>query len=160
MNRDIRALIVLCVQGLLIIAITAAPYAEHGKYTWGFEPFAIHKYVGLVFNVVGFTLLIFCLMAMKSNFVVQARPKKEGDLVTTGVFAKTRNPIYLAGLLMTLGWSVSFWSIYGMIFSMALYQVLLIKISMEEKFLHEKFGEEYLAYKKTTPRLFPRLWSS
>jgi len=73
-------------------------------------------------------------------------------LVTEGPFAWSRNPIYLAGLLLyigialvagpwTLALAVPFWAVlrYGV-------------IAREERYLAARFGDAYAAYRATVPR--------
>ena len=75
------------------------------------------------------------------------------EIVDSGVYAWTRNPMYLgmgalqAGLAVALGevWGVllvpfTWWVIYG------------IAIRHEEAYLERKFGEAYLAYKRRVRR--------
>ena len=75
------------------------------------------------------------------------------EIVDTGVYAWTRNPMYVgmgalqAGLAVALGelWGVllvpvTWWVIYG------------IAIRHEEAYLERKFGEAYLAYKRRVRR--------
>jgi len=74
-------------------------------------------------------------------------------IVTSGIYAYSRNPIYL-------GWFVL---IAGRGFMNASLLVLLVAVTMllllywaviveEEKYLESKFGEEYLSYKKRVRR--------
>ena len=81
----------------------------------------------------------------------------KGKLVTTGIYRYVRHPQYLGFLLITLGMNV--W--WLTIITLALWPVLAIvyyKLAkIEEKDAEEKFGEEYLKYKRTVPRFIPRI---
>ena len=81
----------------------------------------------------------------------------KGKLVTTGIYRYIRHPQYLGFLLITLGMNV--W--WLTIITLALWPVLAIvyyKLAKtEEKDAEEKFGEEYLKYKRTVPGWIPRL---
>jgi len=84
------------------------------------------------------------------------------ELATGGAYGHVRNPIYLGSMILGLGF-VGFlgdpWMLllYGLTFSV-LYVAI---IPAEEKFLREKFPEQYLRYSAAVPRLIPRLrpWS-
>ena len=80
----------------------------------------------------------------------------ERRLSTTGPFALCRNPLYLANILITIGfilfahlwWLVPFFIVYALI----RYTII---VKREEKGLEERFGEEYLSYKKRVRRWLP-----
>jgi len=78
-------------------------------------------------------------------------------LVTEGVYAKMRHPIYSADIV--LGWSIFFFypDVRFLIGAHWLMFVLLFWVRLEERALAGKFGEEYLAYKRHVPKLFPKL---
>ncbi|MFQ6617866.1 MAG: methyltransferase family protein [Fidelibacterota bacterium] len=82
------------------------------------------------------------------------------ELVTNGPYAYVRNPLYIANIIIYLGFSVMSWALVPWIFLIVILlfgvQYLLI-ISLEEDFLIEKFGESYRSYKKAVPRLIPSL---
>ena len=75
-------------------------------------------------------------------------------LVTWGPYAYIRNPLYAGNGLMGLGWSVMagwYWVVAFMTAFYVLYGVIIIPY--EERFLGEKFGDVYQAYRKKTPPL-------
>jgi protein-S-isoprenylcysteine O-methyltransferase Ste14 len=78
-------------------------------------------------------------------------------LVTDGIFAHCRNPMYVGNVLMLLGTGILSNSLYflliGVPFFVFIYQAI---IRAEENFLHNKFGKEFEAYKASTGRWIPR----
>lgn len=75
------------------------------------------------------------------------------DLVTTGIFAHCRNPLYVGNILMLLG--------VGILINSALFVFILIPIFLfiyqaivlaEENFLHGKFGPQFELYIAKVPR--------
>jgi protein-S-isoprenylcysteine O-methyltransferase Ste14 len=78
-------------------------------------------------------------------------------LVTTGIRARVRHPIYLAHLCEMLAWSMG----TGLAVCFALMALAVITgavmIRAEDAELEERFGEEYRAYRATVPALLPRL---
>jgi protein-S-isoprenylcysteine O-methyltransferase Ste14 len=64
----------------------------------------------------------------------------------------------LGTILAYLGLSIAAATIVGVILVAALAALLLLYIKrMEEKELAERFGEEYLAYKRDVPFIIPRM---
>jgi len=79
-------------------------------------------------------------------------------LVTGGLFAHCRNPLYLGNLLIVTGLAVAADSVTGLLIAPALFLFAYhCIISAEEEFLLGKFGDEYRAYCARTPRLGVRL---
>ena len=74
-------------------------------------------------------------------------------LVTSGIFKYSRNPMYLGMLMIILSISIFYLNIFSMLtpFLFILW-INKFQIKREEDFLTEKFGEEYLSYKKKTRR--------
>ena len=75
------------------------------------------------------------------------RPEHSSALVTTGIYQRTRNPMYLALLL----WLLAFAALLGKACSLALSAVFVLSIDRfqirpEERVLHSLFGEEYERY--------------
>jgi protein-S-isoprenylcysteine O-methyltransferase Ste14 len=80
------------------------------------------------------------------------------DLVTAGIYAHTRNPMYVGNLLFALGFCLMYGSswTYLAIFSFFLLVYLSIVLE-EERYLSEKFGKDYDEYVRDTNRFVPRL---
>lgn len=82
-------------------------------------------------------------------------------LVVQPPYTYCRNPMALGAFGMYLGVAILFHSIGAGIVVLLFAILLLIYIKrVEEVEMELRFGQEYLAYKQTTPFLIPRLWSS
>ncbi len=75
------------------------------------------------------------------------------SLVTTGVFAHVRNPMYASFYVLSLGLAIAFASegvlLTTLILALAIHYGVVMR---EEAFLDRKFGEEYRQYKARVPR--------
>lgn len=74
-------------------------------------------------------------------------------VVTHGVYAFTRNPMYLGMLMASLGLVALFDSLWAL--GLLLVGLILIHphvILWEERYLARKFGEEYLSYRQRVRR--------
>ena len=75
------------------------------------------------------------------------------EIVTTGVYRFTRNPMYIGMALLQLGIGVGLangWIVAGI--PLVLVMVYAIAIRHEEAYLERKFGEGYLVYKRSVRR--------
>lgn len=74
-------------------------------------------------------------------------------IVSSGVFGFSRNPVYLAMTLLYLGVALLLDSIWILLLIIpVLFLITVGVILREEKYLTEKFGDEYLNYKKRVRR--------
>ena len=74
-------------------------------------------------------------------------------IVTTGLFAHARNPVYLGGLIAILGLALMLGSDWMVILIAPAVLVLHYGVVLrEERYLEAKFGATYLAYKQSVPR--------
>jgi LPXTG-motif cell wall-anchored protein len=82
-----------------------------------------------------------------------------GKLLSEGIYAKIRHPRYLEVLLGTLAYAL--FSNYLATYIAFLFSVPLIHliVLLEERELHERFGEEYEAYCQRVPKFVPRFRS-
>ena len=112
---------------------------------------------GAIFMVVGV-----CLAALaRREFSRYGQPTDPGhptsQIVTTGVFSISRNPLYLGGVLILAGISLAFdlaWALILLIPSVAACHTILI--APEERYLAARFGEQYRRYAATVHRWIGR----
>jgi protein-S-isoprenylcysteine O-methyltransferase Ste14 len=89
--------------------------------------------------------------------VTRRRSRAVQRLVTYGVFAWVRNPLYVGNFLIWMGFVVIsglLWFLPIAIVIFAIEYSLIVRY--EEGVLESIFGGDYLAYKGTTPRWIPR----
>ena len=80
------------------------------------------------------------------------------ELLTDGPFRYCRNPMTLGTILAYLGMAVAVGTKTGTVLVLALAASLLVYLKrLEEGELAERFGDAYLAYKRETPFIIPRL---
>lgn len=90
------------------------------------------------------------LYRARTTMLPEGRPRV---LVVTGPFRLTRNPLYLALLLLYAGVALG----TGALWSLALLPAVAVwlhygPVRREERFLTQLFGEEYAGYCRTIPR--------
>jgi protein-S-isoprenylcysteine O-methyltransferase Ste14 len=78
-------------------------------------------------------------------------------LVTSGIYAKIRHPIYASLIIWALVQPVLLQnSIAGTAGTLAVALIWLVRVPAEEKMMRERFGEAYAEYANRTTRLIPR----
>jgi protein-S-isoprenylcysteine O-methyltransferase Ste14 len=128
-------------------------------------PLGLLAHVPLLGRIVtgGIALVVGIGMAIGAIRIFQrigtpARPSQPTlALASTGVFTRTRNPMYVGGSLVLLGIAIGFaldWVLLLLVVSLPVlhYGIIL----REERYLERKFGDEYRRYKATVPRYWWR----
>ena len=79
--------------------------------------------------------------------------ESSSNLITTGAYAITRNPMYLGMTLFLIGESIILGSVFPFLIPL-LFGILMNEkfIKREERMLGEKFGNKYKIYKKNVRR--------
>lgn len=78
-------------------------------------------------------------------------------IVTTGVFSVSRNPLYLGIVSALSGIALVFNALWILVFLVpAIFLCHYILIAPEERYLQDKFGEEYLGYASSVRRWIGR----
>ena len=82
---------------------------------------------------------------------------REQRLVTEGIRARVRHPVYLAHLCEMLAWSVGTGLAVGWGLTAFAIATGAAMIRMEDAELEKRFGEEFRAYRSSAPSVLPRL---
>lgn len=82
------------------------------------------------------------------------RPERASTLVTTGIFAVTRNPMYVGMLLVLVGWGIYLSNPAGLLLGPPAFVLYLdrFQIVAEERALATAFAAEYAEYSKRVRR--------
>lgn len=84
------------------------------------------------------------------------RSRNVQRLVTYGIFAWSRNPLYNGNFLVWMGFVVISGTIWFLPFAVLLFALeYSLIVAYEEGVLESTFGREYLVYKHCTPRWLP-----
>jgi protein-S-isoprenylcysteine O-methyltransferase Ste14 len=112
----------------------------------------INIILGILFIVIG--LIIFFIPAFTIDKYFY-----EGKLYKKGVYAYLRHPIYASWISFVVpGIVILRGSILGITIPIFMYLIFRALIPAEEKYLIDKFGDEYIEYKSRVWAVFPKLW--
>lgn len=115
--------------------------------------------IGAVFVVAGEALRLAGVAAAGS--VTRRRSRDVQRLVTYGIFAWMRNPLYVGNFLIWTGFVVGSGVHWFLPIALVLFAVeYSLIVRYEEGVLESIFGVDYVEYKRRTPRWLPRPPSS
>ncbi len=115
--------------------------------------------MGMVLIVIGFLIRIQSIQILKQYFTYSIATVENHKVIESGLYKFIRHPGYLGQLVIFLGisTSISNWvSILVMMIPITF--GYLYRIKVEEGFMLEQLGEEYLNYQGRTKRLLPMIY--
>ena len=127
---------------LLVGVLGLALFYYGGALTW-----TSWQIAGLAIFLPAFVLFVLARIELGRAFSIKA---KATTLVTTGLYSRIRNPIYVFGGLMSLGIFVFVHRPWLLLIWVPLVPAQLIRVRKEERVLEAKFGDAYRDYKRRT----------
>ena len=158
----------------LFTAVRAAIYGAGFIFLWGWVALSLHhryeatigfalsgwtRTLGIAVMVVGGILAIACVAAFVARGEGTAAPfDPPRKLVASGPYRFVRNPMYIGGFIVLLGFGLYEQSPTILLFTLPwLLLFHLFVVAYEEPHLCATFGAEYEAYCRSTHRWLPRL---
>jgi protein-S-isoprenylcysteine O-methyltransferase Ste14 len=112
------------------------------------------RIVGATLIAVAFCVRIQAMVALGDSWRLGLDDRVPGELVTTGIYAVSRNPIYIFFDLWFLGTFLINGPVVFLVFALLTIANLHYQIVQEEAFLAEVHGPAYEAYRAATARYF------
>ncbi len=95
---------------------------------------------------------------MGRNWSGTVTVKQDHKLIRTGPYAVARHPIYAGLGLAILGTAIAIGEVRGLAATVAALIGMALKSRLEEEFMTEQFGAEYVQYKKDVKAMIPFIW--
>jgi protein-S-isoprenylcysteine O-methyltransferase Ste14 len=115
--------------------------------------------IGMALVVIGLMIRIHSMLTLKQYFTYSVAKVENHKIIETGLYKFIRHPGYLGQLIIFFGisTSISNWlSVLVMMIPVTL--GYLYRINVEERFMLEHLGEDYLNYQERTKRLIPMIY--
>ncbi|MGH9612854.1 MAG: methyltransferase family protein [Bryobacteraceae bacterium] len=106
----------------------------------------IASWTGVVLCLAGLALLFLSLVSFGKSFRVGIDPDQPGKLVTAGVFAFSRNPIYVAFGSVLLGEFLLFSNWILLVYTAAAVWLFHRQVLREEEYMRSYYGAQYSSY--------------
>lgn len=103
----------------------------------------LSSWAGVLCCLAGLILLFLSLVSFGRSFRIGIDQDRPGRLVTTGVFAVSRNPIYVAFWLVLLGQFILFSNLIPLLYLVAATWLFHRQVLREEGFMRRHYGQEY-----------------
>jgi protein-S-isoprenylcysteine O-methyltransferase Ste14 len=126
--------------------VFAAAFGLPTLSTQEFSHSELISWIGVLFCMAGLLLLLWSLVSFGQSFRVGIDMEHPDRLITNGVFAFSRNPIYVAFAFILLGEFLIFSNWILLLYLVAGIWLFHRQVLREEDFLKKHYGEEYLEY--------------
>ena len=110
------------------------------------------KIAGVFVSGFALILLTFTLIHFKNSLRFGLDEKNRGKLITTGVFAFSRNPFFLSLDIYFVGIAILLPNLFFIGFAVFALVGIHFFILKEEKFMQNVYGAEYLEYRRKVHR--------
>jgi protein-S-isoprenylcysteine O-methyltransferase Ste14 len=110
------------------------------------------RIIGCVLAAIGVFFFAISVVTMRNNWRAGFSENQNTSLVTSGIYRFSRNPAFVGFDLLYIGCAAAFSNVVMLAFAAISVTAFHVQILGEEKFLTEKFGQEYVDYKTKVRR--------
>lgn len=139
---------------LALLTLVSAPLENAFLHR---DPSSIQVAIGAVLGIAGLMAGLLSFGALGRNFRVYMAPRRSGTLVTSGVYAWVRHPMYTGVIVGLLGYVILFGSLIAIPAWVGVLVLYAIKAVREERALADKYPE-YEEYCRKTWRFLPYIY--
>jgi protein-S-isoprenylcysteine O-methyltransferase Ste14 len=132
--------------------VFAAAFDLPAVITQEFFHSKVISWIGVSFCLAGLLLLLWSLVSFGQSFRVGIDADRPDRLITTGVFAFSRNPIYVAFAMILIGQFLIFPTWVLLAYVGAATWLFHRQVWREEEYLKSHYGAEYSEYCKRVRR--------
>jgi len=134
-------------------------HASHSHFD--FAPDRVHltflhvepvRVFGAIVACVGLLIFILAFFSFGDSWRIGIDRRTAGQLVSGGIFAISRNPIYVAFDFIFIGVFLMNGTWFFLIFALLAILAVHSQTLREEKFLTQRYGDAYEQYRQKTPR--------
>jgi protein-S-isoprenylcysteine O-methyltransferase Ste14 len=112
-------------------------------------------WTGALVTALGLLFTVWARVHLGRNWSGVVTLKQDHELVETGPYALVRHPIYAGLLVAFVGSAAALGEWRGVLAVPIAWVALWRKLRFEERWMRERFGEQYDAYRQRVPALVP-----
>jgi protein-S-isoprenylcysteine O-methyltransferase Ste14 len=144
--------------GLLSVALVVAWLARPMWFEAVTLPFPeVARWVGVAGFICAVAWMLWMFHTLGRNLTDTVVTRRDSTFVDYGPYRFVRNPMYTGILMMglTIGLAMGTWLVP--LFAGLSFALLALRTKIEERFLVERFGNQYCDYMDRVGRFFPKL---
>lgn len=142
-----------------VLFCTATLLMIYGPLPWlnrALYPQTLTLYwVGVVLTLGGMLFGLWARLTIGRNWSGTVTLKQGHELITRGPYRLVRHPIYTGLLLAIFGTDLAIAQVRAALAFLMILVALAVKWRLEERWMHEQFGQAYADYAQRTPAIVP-----
>jgi protein-S-isoprenylcysteine O-methyltransferase Ste14 len=151
MSGLLHVLPLTLVVALLSSHRTPVPALNERLFPWAPWEF----WIAALITAAGLLFAVWARVHLGRNWSISVTIKQSHELVSTGPYALVRHPIYTGLLIAIVGSAIGRGEWGGVLAVLIAWAALWRKLRLEERWMTEQFGEQYVAYCQRVPALVP-----
>jgi protein-S-isoprenylcysteine O-methyltransferase Ste14 len=117
------------------------------------------RLLGIALLILGMVVRIICIRTLGRFFTAHLKVNEGRRLIQEGIYRKLRHPSYFGMIFSFLGLPLAFCSLYGAVYMVLIgIPSLLFRINLEEQYLVDEFGDQYIEYRKHSYKFIPFIY--
>jgi protein-S-isoprenylcysteine O-methyltransferase Ste14 len=128
-----------------ILIVVAAVFVFGAKYIY--QPWPPLRIGGAILILLSLAAIFTARLQLGRSFTVRARATR---LVTTGIYRRIRNPIYVFGCLLFIGLAMFIPTWWPLALLLLIIPMQIVRARREAAVLEAEFGDEYRRYRAGT----------
>lgn len=144
--------------GLLLITYGMAVFQYAGffleRYLLPLKLPTALRWLGIILAGLGVLFFILAITTIRDSWRAGIDESQKTSMVTRGVYSISRNPAFVGFDLLYIGSALAMPGVVIAVMAAAGVLFMHLQILEEEAYLPRIFGDEYVEYKKKTPRYF------
>lgn len=150
-SRLLHVLPLLVAGGLLWADRVPVPVLNDRLFPWALWEF----WVAVLITALGLLFTAWARVHLGRNWSGTVTIKQDHELITNGPYALVRHPIYTGLLAAFVGSALARGEWRGVLAVLVAWAALWRKLRLEERWMVERFGEQYKTYSRRVPALVP-----
>jgi len=146
------------IAGIALVLLGWFCFSDQGRYDHVSTQLLMKiSSLALVLHILGVMLLVIGVAIRILAWIKIPNTHRISSRATTGICSRTRNPVYLAFMLIIVGIAFLFPGLLTLIWLVIGIAVLYGLAKVEERDLEKVYGNKYLDYKRNVPLFLPPL---
>ena len=123
------------------------------------QPWNLFFVMGMVFVFVGLIVRVTSIITLKRHFTYTVTTIANHELIEKGLYKWIRHPGYLGQLMIFVGIAASLSNWLSVLFMIIpVFVGYAYRIKVEEHFMIEQFGQNYVDFQQRTKKLIPSIY--
>lgn len=143
----------LCLTGIFLYVVSIPFLSESSFLPVEFLDVDFLKFAGLTLMLLALIWTIIAQNQMKDSWRIGIDNDMKTELMTSGLFSVSRNPVFLGMIVSLIGLFLITPNAATLLFLILGYVLIQVQIRLEEEHLYRQHGETFLDYLTKTNRL-------